>query len=207
MDNPSFRDFLASLFGHKGDPSGRGRRARGARRVDQHAILDITLAQLHSGEPIELTLDTVELESHGRLLPRTKRLKVAVPRGFGNGQRFRLKGQAIEGGDLYVELRVKPHPHFTLEGLDICGSASIEPWQAVLGDKITVETLGGPVKLKVPAGSRSGRTLRLKGQGLPGGGDHLVTLSIDVPRKVTPAERRLYAELAALARPAGTSQP
>ena len=104
-------------------------------------------------------------------------------------------------GDLYVELRVADHPHYQLDGRDVTSEAAIMPWQAVLGGDVKVDTLAGAVSLKIPAGSRSGDRLRLRGRGLGGSppGDHYVILRIDVPKQITPEEREHYAQLAGLA--------
>jgi curved DNA-binding protein len=193
-----FSDFFESMFG-------RQRQApRGPQQgSDQQATLDVTLHQLYAREPIELTLDAQKLMEDGRYQRHKKRLKVTIPPGIEHGQSFRLKGQGNPGGnggppgDLFIELRVRPDPKFRLEGSDVHSDVTVAPWLAVLGGEINVITLGGNVNLKVPAGSKSGSRLRLKGRGLSGG-DHYVTLQIDVPQPVTEAQRRLYRELANL---------
>lgn len=195
-----FSDFFESLFGrrdfHRGPDVAHGR--------DVQARIEVTLEQLHAGAPIEIGIDAPEVDRDGTVRGRVKRLKVTVPKGLGDGQSFRLKGQGRPGlgggppGDLYVEIRLRPHPRFRLDGLDVLSTVAVAPWEAVLGATIEVPTLGGPVKLTVPAGSTTGTRLRLKGRGLPGNppGHHFVTLTVDVPKTVSDAERELYRQLA-----------
>ena len=189
-----FSDFFDSLFG-------RGFEPREA-PADQHVALEVSLEQLYSRTPIEIALDKIELSAEGHPERRQRRLKVTIPRGLGDGQSFRLKGQGNPRtgnrppGDLFVELRILPHPRLQLDGLDVSSDLTIAPWEAVLGAEVPVTTLGGVVTLKVPAGSKSGTRLRLKDRGLPGG-HHYVSLKIDVPDQVDDADRELYEQLKA----------
>jgi curved DNA-binding protein len=119
------------------------------------------------------------------------------------GQRIRLAGQATPGlnggpaGDLFMEVAFEPHAMYEADGRNILLTLPITPWEAALGDTIGVPTLGGRVDLKIPAGSQSGRRLRLKGRGLPGSpaGDQIVTLRIDTPPADTAEARRLYEQM------------
>ncbi len=116
-------------------------------------------------------------------------LNVKVPAGVTEGQNIRLRGQGEPGlgggpaGDLYLEIEIKPHRHFRLDGKNIHLEVPVAPWEAGLGAEITVPTLGGSVKLKVPAGARSGQKLRLKGKGIPGpgAGDQIVDIKVVMP--------------------------
>ncbi len=138
-------------------------------------------------------------------VPDEKTLDVRVPAGVKEGSRIRLKGQggsglgAAEKGDLFLKVRLRPHPVFKLKGEDIEVEAKIRPDQAVLGDKIPVQTLDGSVNMKIPAGSRSGNRLRLKGKGFPGKGsargNQYVRLLIDIPPDLTEQEKKLYEQL------------
>ena len=138
-------------------------------------------------------------------LPDTRTLDVKIPPGVKDGSRIRLKGQGGEGlnggerGDLYLTVRLQPHPVYKLKGDDIEVTATIMPEQAVLGDRITVQTLDGPVEVKVPSGSRNGRKLRLKGKGFPrkggGRGDQYVQLAINIPQDISEQEKELYQQL------------
>jgi curved DNA-binding protein len=114
---------------------------------------------------------------------------VNVPAGILPGKVIRLVGQGEPGynggppGDLLMEVRVRDDPQFKLRGRDVEVELPVSPWEAALGAKVPVPTLGGHVELKIPAGSRSGRKLRLKGRGMPGRtpGDQIVSLSIQIP--------------------------
>ena len=131
---------------------------------------------------------------------REKTLEVRIPKGVRDGSRIRLKGQGNEGrggaprGDLYLKVRLRPHPLYRLKGSDIESNLTVRPEQAVLGDRVTVQTLDGPVTMTVPAGSRSGTMLRLKGKGFPAArraqAPH-VRLAIDI-RPGSASEKELY---------------
>jgi DnaJ-class molecular chaperone len=122
-----------------------------------------------------------------------------------DGSTVRLAGQGGPGingaqpGDLYLHIRLRPHPFFTVRGDDLEVELPIAPWEAVLGARLEVPTIDGQVEMNVPAGSQSGQRLRLRGQGLNkrrgGRGDEYVRLKIVVPRETNEDERRLYEEL------------
>jgi molecular chaperone DnaJ len=139
---------------------------------------------------------------------RPREVKVRIPAGVSDGQRIRLKGRGGPGrnggpaGDLYVTARVEPHALFARKGKDLTLTAPVTFAEAALGANVTVPTLGGEkVTIKVPAGTRSGRTFRVKGKGVPGGkkagGDLLVTVEVAVPQKLSAAERKAIEALAA----------
>jgi curved DNA-binding protein len=126
-------------------------------------------------------------------------LEVDLPAGMITGQRVRLKGQGIAGGNLYLKITVAPHPFFKLEGSDVLCQLPVTPSEAVLGGAIEVPTLDGRVKMNVPSGVRSGQRLRLAGKGYPTSnrvrGDQLVEIQIVVPRTISPLARELYEKL------------
>ena len=93
-----------------------------------------------------------------------------------------------------VQLNVKPHPQFTLEGNDVHSTVRISPWQAALGAAVEITTLGGTVQMKIPAGSSSGNKVRLRGRGIRQGHQY-VTLEIVLSKPITEEERRLYEQL------------
>ena len=146
---------------------------------------------------------------------RQREVKVRIPAGVDDGQRIRVKGRGSPGagggppGDLYVVVRVAPHPLFQRSGRHLTITVPVTFPEAALGADITVPTLDGePVRLRLPAGTRSGRTLRVKGRGVPAAdgrppGDLLVTVEVAVPSKLSAAERKAVEELAA----AGTESP
>jgi len=141
-----------------------------------------------------------------------------VPAGMLPGQKIRLAGQGGSGmgggpsGDLLLAVDLVPHPEFRLDGTDLHVALSVAPWTAALGGSARVPTLEGPVTVKVPAGSSSGRKIRLRGKGYParkGAGDLYAEVRIVVPETLTEEERRLFEELAATSEfaPEGTKEP
>jgi molecular chaperone DnaJ len=133
-----------------------------------------------------------------------RQVKVRIPPGVEDGQRIRVKGRGGAGrnggpaGNLYVVVHVKPHRLFGRRGKDLTLTVPVSFPEAVLGTTITVPTLDRPVTLKVPAGSKSGKTLRVRAHGVPaasGSGDLLVTLEVAVPDKLTDPEREAVSAL------------
>ncbi|HEY9657252.1 MAG TPA: J domain-containing protein, partial [Allocoleopsis sp.] len=125
-------------------------------------------------------------------------LEVNMPAGMITGQKIRLKGQGVDGGDLYLTIEVSPHAFFRLDGADIYCQIPLTPTEAVLGGPIEVPTLDGMVKMMIPAGVRSGQRLRLGGKGYPiegDRGDQIVEVQIATPRELTEQERELYEKL------------
>lgn len=133
------------------------------------------------------------------------RLTVRVPAGVDSGTRLRVEGEGEPGrfggmsGDLYVEVRVKPHPFFERQGLDVLCEVPISFPQAALGAQIEVPTLDGKVRVKVPAGTQSGKVLRLRGKGLHdvrglSRGDQLIRLQVETPTRLTARQRELLEE-------------
>ena len=136
---------------------------------------------------------------------RPRQVKVRVPPGVENGQRIRLKGRGGPGrnggpaGDLFVIVRVERHPLFGRKGRDLTLTVPITFAEAALGGDITVPTLEEPVVLKVPPGTKSGRTFRVRGRGVSTGngtGDLLVTVEVAVPTRLSPAQRQAIQALA-----------
>jgi molecular chaperone DnaJ len=140
---------------------------------------------------------------------RDRQVKVRIPAGVADGQRIRLKGRGGSGrnggppGDLYVVVSVADHPLFGRSGTNLTLTVPVTYPEAVLGADIRVPTLDGdPVTLRIPAGTRSGRTFRVRGKGVASGsgsaGDLLVTVEVAVPSNPTAAERKVVEELAKL---------
>jgi curved DNA-binding protein len=137
---------------------------------------------------------------------QSRTLTVDVPPGVTDGQRIRLAGQGGAGrgggdaGDLYLVVRLRPHPLFRVEGRDVYVDLPLAPWEAALGADVPVPTPGGDAKVKVPPGSSSGKRLRLRGKGMPSPrgrpGDAYAVIKVMVPPKLTASERRLFEELA-----------
>jgi len=137
---------------------------------------------------------------------RTRELRVRIPGGVRDGGSIRLRGQGEPGqasapaGDLIVKVHVTPHPFFSRQGNDLLLTMPVTYAEAALGTELKVPTLDGPVTLKIPAGTQSGRTFRVRGRGVPargrnGTGDLLVTLSVAVPARLSRRERELLEQL------------
>jgi curved DNA-binding protein len=126
-------------------------------------------------------------------------LEVEMPSGMVDGQRIRLKGQGIDGGDLYLKISLARHPFFELQGADIYCQVPVTPSEAVLGGAIEIPTIDGLVKMMVPNGVKSGQRLRLANKGYPKGqgnrGDQLVEVQIVIPKELSDQERELYTQL------------
>ena len=125
-------------------------------------------------------------------------LEIAIPAGIAAGRSIRLKGQGGHGRDLLIEIGYKLHPTYELDGRDVIVRRRIAPWDAALGASIEVPTLAGAVNLNVPAGSDTGRRLRLRGRGMPGEppGDQFVVLEVQAPVPANEAQRQAYRDLA-----------
>ena len=194
-----FSDFFETLFGQgfqAGDFGGQNPfGGRAARPSPQTARISISLEDAFNGIKRRLTLN----DSQG-----ARQVDVQIPKGIRSGQKIRLSGQGRAGpsgqrGDLLLEVDIKPHDVFELDGSDIRVLMPIAPWEAALGSKLEVPTLAGSVTLKVPPGARTGQSLRLRGRGMPGSpaGDQFVTLQIQTPRAETREQRELYERMAA----------
>ena len=189
-----FSDFFEALFGQGVGPGGLqgGRGPARAGGGDRNAKIEIPLEDAYHGATRTITLH------NGRTL------SVKIPGGITEGQRIRLSGQGAGGmgggsvGDLYLTVTHAAHPLFRTEGRDVHLTLPVAPWEAALGATVAVPTLGGRVDLKIPRGTRTGRTLRLKGRGLPGRpkGDQYVALEIVVPPADTPEAEALYRKMA-----------
>ena len=187
-----FSDFFESLFGQA---RGRGGAPRPRRGRDVQARVEIPLTTAYSGGR-----ERISLRDGGG----ERTLEVKIPIGILPGQQIRLSGQGSPGshgapaGDLLLEVAVREDSRFRLEGRDVHYTLALPPWQAALGATVTVPTLGGEVELKIPAGSDSGKRMRLRGRGMPGTtpGDQYVTVQIHAPPAHTDAQRKLYEQMA-----------
>jgi curved DNA-binding protein len=185
----NIEDLLGGLFGGRGFGPIRG--------ADTEAELELTVEEAFKGGQRSVTLEGPD----GR-----RTLDVKIPAGVTNGQRIRLAGQGGRGsegapnGDLYFVVRIAPHPRYRVDGRDLYVDLPLTPWEAALGTSVAVETPSGEMKVKVPAGTSSGKRLRLRHRGLPhprGSAGHLYAeIRIMVPAKLTDEERRLFEQLA-----------
>lgn len=203
-DSMDFSDFFESIFGGAG---GGFRQQRGQgfamRGEDLHHQLSLFLEEAYNGCEKSLRVQQPEPGPDGRVQRRERTLNVKVPAGVRDGQTIRLRGQGGPGigdgpdGDLYLDIQIAPHPHFRLEGGDLYVTVPVTPWEAALGGRITVPTMGGKATLTIPEGAREGKKLRLRGKGMPGKdpGDEYVVLQVAMPPKQTDRSRELLREL------------
>ena len=220
---PDFDDYLDVLFGRRARPSARDPRdhdpadsardqpdqapprrpSRGGTVTasppppppvtashDQETVIDLSPEQALAGERVELELrDGTSVE-------------VWTPPLAGDGWRLRLAGVAPGGGDHFLQLRVRTAEGLRIDGLRVLFQLELAPADGALGCTVVVPTLDGPVQLRIPPGSSSGRLLRLRGRGLEQGdqrGDQLVEIRLVVPQALSEAEEALYGRLQQLA--------
>ena len=174
-DLNGFSDFFSTLFGG----------ATGAAQPEADAgFLDVTVEEAFAG-----TKRRVALNENGR--PRS--VDVAVPPGITEGQSLRIAG--IGGRpSLIFRVRLRPHPLYVLSGKDVQIELPLAPWEAALGAKVAVPTLGGTVELTIPPGAQSGQKLRLRGRGFPGtpSGDQFVSIKLVTPAAQSAQAKEAY---------------
>lgn len=220
-----FSDFFETLFGGA-KPAGpsehrrRGTHTRSGRGQDAEAEMEISLEDAHAGGRHRITLQgtrpcaacggkgvtsgvvCMTCRGAGHVLsPKT--IDVNIPPAAREGSVIKVSkhGQPgpSESGDLFIKLKIKPHPTFSVSGDDITAEVPISPWEAVLGATIDAPTIDGKAEVKIPAGAQGGQRLRLRGQGLNkrggGRGDQYVKLKVVVPTHPTDREKQLYQDL------------
>jgi curved DNA-binding protein len=216
-----FSDFFEQFFG-------RGRRGQGfdsysgfgrggmpteepefaERGADIEGDILVTLDEVLHGSVRNLTLRRTDRRAGES---ETESFKVRIPPGAQQARRIRVPGKGHPGeagapaGDLYLRVRVAAHPDFEVRGSDLYHELDLAPWEAVLGAQVVVPTLDGTIKLKVPAGTSSGRELRIRGHGLPHGksgerGDLYVVARVQVPTDITAEQRALWEKLQSVSR-------
>lgn len=204
-----FSDFFESVFGGTAGAGMGGSGFGGAPQKPASQTLRITIRLKESYEGGKRMVQIPEYGANGEPSGSHKKLEIRIPKGIQQGQKIRLGKQgpaAMPGGprgDLLLEIKFEAHPLFILEESNILLTLPITPWEAALGSKITVPTLGGNVELKIAAGAQSGQKMRLKGRGLPGrqtrdtAGDQIVTLQIQTPPAENDATQQLYQQMSA----------
>ncbi len=202
-----FSDFFEQYFsgasrqgfpGSGGPTSGRKRRGN-----DIEGDILVTLEEVMQGAVRPISLQTTSAAT-GKV--QTHEFQVRIPAGVTHGKRIRVTGQGesgsggAEAGDLYLRVRHAAHPDFQTEGHDLYHDLDLAPWEAVLGTELSVPTLDGPIKLRIPAGSENGQQLRVRGRGLPKGktgerGDYYAILTVHLPATLSTEEREAWENL------------
>jgi curved DNA-binding protein len=186
----SFSDFFEAIFGNMGQARATSRQGQ-----DYNQKVEITLEEAFNGASRILRIG-------GR------RIEVKIPRGAKTGTKVRVRGEGAEGlgggpkGDLYLEIEVTPHATFERVGDDVYTELPVDLYTAILGGEATVPTFKGRIKLRIPPETQTGRTFRLKGQGMPRlkqsdeRGDLYAKVIVQLPQNLTPEEIALFEELA-----------
>jgi len=170
-----FSDFFSSLFGMSG--------AQPEPEMEA-GYLDVTLEEAFAG-----ARRRVSLSENGR----SRLVDVQIPAGVSDGQALRIPGTGQRTA-LIFRVRLRPHALYSVQGRDVQIELPLAPWEAALGTKVAVPTLGGTVELTIPAGSQSGQRLRLRGRGFPGTpkGDQLVSIKLVTPAAQSAQDREAY---------------
>jgi curved DNA-binding protein len=169
------------MFG--GGAAGNPHAQQQAQHDEEAGVLDVTVEEAFAGTRRRVTL----LEAG-----RPKQVDVQIPPGIADGQSLRIGSPGHAA--LKFRVRVRPHPLYSVSGRDVQIELPLAPWEAALGTKVAVPTLGGRVELTIPAGAQSGQKLRLRGRGMPGSpnGDQLVIMKLVTPAGDTPEAREAY---------------
>ncbi|ELR99066.1 DnaJ C-terminal domain-containing protein [Gloeocapsa sp. PCC 73106] len=194
----SFDDFVNELLGKFASPNNNsggfndfsGFSNTGTQTsIPLQGNIRLSFAEAYSGVTKKLQLGNQTIE-------------VRIPKGAKSGNRLKIPGNSINAypkGDVFLNVELQPHPFFQFEGNNLVCEVPITPDEAVLGDQIEVPTPDGMVKVKIPAGIRSGQSLRLRGKGWPSGGqsrgDQLVKIVIVVPEQLSEAEKEYYQKI------------
>lgn len=202
-----FSDFFNSVFGGQRqsfNERGFEHSQRSTRGQDVEVELPIFLEETLKVSQKEVAF-VIPADGFSQQSAEKKHLKVKVPQGVMDGERIRLKGQGRPGlqggkaGDLYLHIRVVPHPLFDVQGHNITLTIPLAPWEAALGCKLSVPTLDGKINLTIPADSQSGDRLRVKGKGLKSKaiiGDMFAVIKIVMPKKTSEKDKAIWRQLA-----------
>jgi curved DNA-binding protein len=198
-DGSQFSSFFESIFGGGGGGFGNQRRRtnRPSRGQDAEATIELTLEESFHGTSRQVTLDGAKLN-------------LKFKPGTAEGQILRLKGKGNPGqgggenGDLLITVHIAPNPRYELKGNDLYFDQPLDLYTAVLGGKVTVQTIDKAVNMNIPAGTDSHKTLRLKGMGMPifnkpdERGDAYVRMVLTTPKNLSEEEKELFEKLAAI---------
>lgn len=191
-----FSDFFQTLFGGGGLGdlfSGSRVHYQSPMKRDSEVDLTLSLEDIFRGGTYDLILNG----SKGK-----RNLSVRLPKGITEGSQIKLPGKSEGGGDIYVNIHIKPDKNFEVSQYDLTREIKVPAWDAVLGKDINLDTITGSVTVKMPPGIQDGQKLRLRGKGLPKrdgtNGDLFVRIRIDIPRHLTQKQKDLWQELAKL---------
>ena len=203
-----YSDFFEQLFGQAArqrGPGGFGHGgAHGPRRGgDHHAKIELDLIDAYQGGTRTLSLRAARPGPDGHVVSEERNLEVKIPKGVREGQLIRLAGQGAPGagdapaGDLFLEVHFRPDPRWRAMDRDVYQPLALAPWEAALGASVEVHTPSGTVEVTVPARSRAGRKLRLKGRGIPAAtpGDLYLEVEIALPPADSDAARAAWTAL------------
>lgn len=192
---PGFEGFdhFGSAFSDAGPAPGQ----------DQHAEISVSLDSVYNGDDYSIKLNVPTRQPDGTVSHEQKTLKIKIPKGITEGKQIRLSGQGAasmgggKNGDLFLKVMIKHEDNIRLEDADVYQTVNITPWEAALGEKITVTTPAGTLGITIPKNSKSGSHLRVKGKGIPAKkpGDLYLTLNIVNPEISTEAQKQAYAAL------------
>lgn len=200
-EGQDFSDFFSSLFGNMGGAGG-GRSSRPGAGQDYQAELELSLQEAYQGGPRTITVNG-------------KNLRLTIAPGVADGQTIRLRNQGGPGrnggpsGSLLITFRLAPDPRYVRAGDDLTQEVPVSVYTAALGGELTVDTLGGPVKIKIKPETANGTRLRLRGKGFPvykqdgQFGDLYLRLNLQLPTNLTSEEKALFQQLADLRPAAG----
>lgn len=181
-----FSDFFEGLFGGGFRRSQTGPSPGDGRHPSvQTATIQLDLEDVYRGANKTIRL------------PSGSSMQIHIPAGTHGDKKIRIPGKGPHGSDFFLKVKLKEHPLYRLENSDIFMDLPITPWEAALGETITVPTLAGKISLKIPPGSQSGKKMRLKGRGLPGKepGDLYIVLHVNTPPADTIEQKEYYARM------------
>ena len=201
-------EFFESLFGRgrhrQGGRGGNPRQGMDFKGQDHHAKILIDLADAYNGAKRTIALHMPTQDANGHVSTQERKLDVSIPKGIKAGQNLRLAGQGGPGmgsgaaGDLYLEIDFHPNPIYRVDGKDVYLDLPLAPWEAALGTTVNIPTpSGSTLELKIPAGTATGRKMRLKEKGIPSkeAGDLYVVPNIVLPSADTDAQKEAYQSL------------
>jgi len=218
QDSEAFSDFFRNMF-RQGQGAEGPAEDLSASELDVEAALDLSLKDAIHGVEKTFSLLTTGLCQNCRGTGRVKGgfcpvcggigeirkprdIKTRIPAGLVEGSRIRLKGQGNEGphgrGDLYLVIHLIPDARYTIDGKNLETTLRVMPWQAALGSQASVDTLDGPVRIKLAKGTHTGKRLRLAGKGLGKTGDRgdfFIRIEIDIPDTLSPKAEALFQQL------------